>query len=203
MRPSNNLETRLLQTHMEEFIYYVWKFRLTIRTTHPWQIKVRYDLSNILAVTEILCSFRLVLKEFLVKFLTNNFALSDAEDNNFRPLNRRYSRFTFVENTISNLPESQVSVEWWTLWFISICKFEGFKNTFAMITSLSELYFRLNHSVLQGISPTLKYWPYLFLPRPLPQKNSKSIRPPPLYEQPPSKCWRTWLPPFEMYPRPK
>ena len=27
--------------------------------------------------------------EFLEKFLANNFALSDAEDNTFRPLNRR------------------------------------------------------------------------------------------------------------------
>ena len=52
-------------------------------------------------VTEILCSFRLVPErktgkeilessrlEFLEKFLANNFALSDAEDNTSRPLNR-------------------------------------------------------------------------------------------------------------------
>ena len=51
---------------------------------------------------EILCSFRLVLEgktgkqipessrfEFLEKFLANNFALSDAEDNTSGPLNRR------------------------------------------------------------------------------------------------------------------
>ena len=50
---------------------------------------------TILGVTEILCSFRLVLEgktgkeipelsrlEFLEKILANNFALSDAEDNN-------------------------------------------------------------------------------------------------------------------------
>ena len=50
---------------------------------------------------EILCSFRLVLEgktgkeipesprlEFLEKFLANNFALSDAEDNTSGPLNR-------------------------------------------------------------------------------------------------------------------
>ena len=49
----------------------------------------------------MLCSFRLVLEgktgkeilessrlEFLEKFLANNFALSDAEDNTSRPLNR-------------------------------------------------------------------------------------------------------------------
>ena len=56
---------------------------------------------TILRVTEILCSFRLVLEgktgkeipdssklEFLGKFSANNFALSDVEDNTSRPLNR-------------------------------------------------------------------------------------------------------------------
>ena len=56
---------------------------------------------TILVVTEILCSFRLVLEEktgkeipessrleFFENFPTNNFALSDAEGNNSRPLNR-------------------------------------------------------------------------------------------------------------------
>ena len=55
----------------------------------------------ILGVTEILCSFRLVLEgetgkdipessrlEFLEKFLTKNFSLSDAEYKFSRPLNR-------------------------------------------------------------------------------------------------------------------
>ena len=56
---------------------------------------------TILKVTEILCSFKLVLEgktgneipelsrlEFLEKFSANNFGLSDAEDNTSRPLNR-------------------------------------------------------------------------------------------------------------------
>ena len=56
---------------------------------------------TILEVIKILCSFKLVLEvkigkdihessrfEFLKKFLANNFALSDSEDNTFRPLNR-------------------------------------------------------------------------------------------------------------------
>ena len=56
---------------------------------------------TILGVIEILCSFRLVLEgktgkeipessrlEFLEKFLGNNFALSEAEDNTSGPLNR-------------------------------------------------------------------------------------------------------------------
>ena len=55
----------------------------------------------ILGVTEILCSFRFVLErktgkeipessrsEFSEKFLGNNFALSDAEENTSGPLNR-------------------------------------------------------------------------------------------------------------------
>ena len=56
---------------------------------------------TLLGVTEILCSFRLVLEgktgkeipessrlDFLEKFSANNFALSDAEDNTSGPLNR-------------------------------------------------------------------------------------------------------------------
>ena len=56
---------------------------------------------TILGVSEILCSFRLVLEgktsteildssrlEFLEKFFAKNFALSDAEGNTSRPLNR-------------------------------------------------------------------------------------------------------------------
>ena len=56
---------------------------------------------TILGVTQILCSFRLVLEEktgkkipessrleFLEKFLACNFALSDAEDSTSGPLNR-------------------------------------------------------------------------------------------------------------------
>ena len=56
---------------------------------------------TILGDTQTLCSFKLVLEgksgkeipelsrlEFLGKFLANNFALSDAEDNTSWPLNR-------------------------------------------------------------------------------------------------------------------
>ena len=63
--------------------------------------KVCYDLFNHLGSYIKICSFRLVLEgktgkeipessrlEFLEKFSANNFVLSDAEDNTFRPLNR-------------------------------------------------------------------------------------------------------------------
>ena len=133
------------------------------------------SLTN-LGVMEILCSFRLVLEgktgkeipessglEFLEKFLANNFAISDAEDNSFGPLNRggiadlpllrtrRYSRFTFVENTISNspkVPRAKFLGSDGLFCFSSIYKFGSFKNPFAMITSLSELYFRLRRFIL-------------------------------------------------------
>ena len=73
-----------------------------------------------MGVTEILCSFRLVLEgktgkeipessrlELLEKFSANNFALSDAEDNTSGPLNRGgiASRFVFAENAIGNSPK--------------------------------------------------------------------------------------------------
>ena len=61
----------------------------------------QHQTTTILRVIEILCSLRLVLKgkagkeipkssrlEFLEKFLVNNFALSEAEDNSSGPLNR-------------------------------------------------------------------------------------------------------------------
>ena len=56
---------------------------------------------TIFRVTEILCSFKLVLEgktgkeipepsrlQFLENFSENNFTLSDAEDDNLEPLNR-------------------------------------------------------------------------------------------------------------------
>ena len=105
----------------------------------------------ILGVIKILCSFKLVLQEntgkqipessrleFLEKVLANNFALSDAEDNNSSLLNRGgiYSRFTFVENTISNSPK------------VLRAKFLGVMDSFVLITSLSELYFRFRFILL-------------------------------------------------------
>ena len=105
----------------------------------------------ILGVIKILCSFKLVLQEntgkqipessrleFLEKVLANNFALSDAEDNNSSLLNRGgiYSRFTFVENTISNSPK------------VLRAKFLGVMDSFVLITSLSELHFRFRFILL-------------------------------------------------------
>ena len=88
---------------------------------------------TILEVTEILCSFKLVLEgkrgkeipgssrlEFLETFSANNFALSDAEDNTSGPLTRgdiadllcREHHWQFAKSH-----ESQVSRKYWTLLF--------------------------------------------------------------------------------------
>ena len=99
--------------------------------------------STILQVMEVLCSFRLVLEGKTVSFFSNNFALLEAKDNNSRLWNRR---FAFVENTVSNLPKvprTKFLGSDGFFCFSSICKFGSFKNLFATITSLSELYLRI------------------------------------------------------------
>ena len=64
---------------------------------------------------------------------------------------RRCSRFTFAENTISN--SSKVTRAKFLgsnilFYFISICKFGSFKNPFATIFSSFELYFRIRRFIL-------------------------------------------------------
>ena len=59
---------------------------------------------------------------------------------------RKYSRFTFVENTI--LLRAKFLGSHGLFCFISICKFGSFKNTFPTITSLYELYFRFRRFIL-------------------------------------------------------
>ena len=64
---------------------------------------------------------------------------------------RRYSRFTFVEIPVSHLPKvlrAKFLGSDRPFCFISICKFDGFKTFFAMITSLCELYFRFRRYIL-------------------------------------------------------
>ena len=119
---------------------------------------------TILGVTEILCSFKLVLDgktgkeihqssrlEFLQKFSANNFALSDAEGNNSELLNRGgVADLTLLRTLLAIHQKSwEPSLGSNGLFcFISICKFGSFKNPFAMITSLSELYFRIRRFIL-------------------------------------------------------
>ena len=113
---------------------------------------------------EILCSFRLVLEgktckeipessrfEFLEKFLGNHFALSDAEDNTSGPLNRGGIADLPLLRTLLAIRQKSREPSFWEVmdcYFSSICKFGSFRNPFAMITSLSELYFRFRRFIL-------------------------------------------------------
>ena len=120
---------------------------------------------TILGVMDILCSFRLVLEgktgkeisessrfEFLEKFLANNFALSNAEDNTSGPLNRGgIADLPLLRTLLAILPKvprAKFLGSDGLFCFSSVCKFGSFKNPFATITSLSELYFRFRRFIL-------------------------------------------------------
>ena len=96
---------------------------------------------------EILASSRL---EFLEKFSANNFALSDTEDNNSGSLNEG-GIADFLKNITSNslnVTGAMFLGKHRLFCSISICKFGSFKDPFAMITSLPELYFRFRRFML-------------------------------------------------------
>ena len=114
---------------------------------------------TILGIMETLCSFRLVLEgktvkeipessrlEFFEKLLANNFALSGTENNTSGSLNRRGLADLPLSKTL--LAICQESWEPSFFCFGSIWKFGNFKNPFAMIASLSELYFRFRRFIL-------------------------------------------------------
>ena len=64
---------------------------------------------------------------------------------------RRYSRFNFDENTISNspkVPRAKFLGSDRIFCFSSICTFGSIKNSFATITSLSDTFFRFRRFVL-------------------------------------------------------
>ena len=117
---------------------------------------------TILGVTEILCSFRLVLEgktgkaikipessrlEFLEKFSANNFALSDAEDNTLGSLDRGGIADLPLLRTLLAIRQKFLGSNG-LFCFISICKIGSFKDSFAMITTLSELYFRIRRFIV-------------------------------------------------------
>ena len=114
---------------------------------------------------EVLCRFRLVLEgktskhwrlEFLEKFLANNFALSDAEDNAYIPLNRGGIADLPLRRTLLAIRQKPRDSSDGLSYFSSICKFGSFKNHFTTITSLSELYFRFSRFIL--LVQTKKYF---------------------------------------------
>ena len=89
--PRNLRNTRVLCT------LHLWN---RIRTTSLRRIKVHYNFLTILRLKEIFYSFTFAVEvktskeipesslEFIEKFLENNLALSDEEENTSRPLNR-------------------------------------------------------------------------------------------------------------------
>ena len=164
MRPSNNLENKtLLDTYyIDRRVQLVC---VKVQTHNSLEPPLEYQdnesrfvmtLLIILGVTEILCSFRLVLAgktgkeipeipeiEFLEKFSANNFALSVAENNASVPLNR-YSSFFFSRKllVICQKFREPSFCEVIDSCFISIWRFGSFKNPFAIITNLFKLSFR-------------------------------------------------------------
>ena len=73
--------------------------------------------------------------KFLQKFSANNFVLSDAENITSGSPNR--GGIADFENTIGNLPKVQRAKFLGSdglFYFISMCKFGSFKNTFAIST---------------------------------------------------------------------
>ena len=64
---------------------------------------------------------------------------------------RRYSTFTFVENAINHSPKIERATfpgNDRLFCFVSISKFDSFKNPFAMITNLPELHFTYRRFLL-------------------------------------------------------
>ena len=120
-------------------------------------------LLTILGVMEI-CSFKSVPEEktgreipdssrleFLENFLANNFASSDAEGNTSGPLNRGGIADLPLLKTLLAIYQKSWEPSFWEVMdccVSSICKFGSFKNHFATITRLSELYFRFRRFIL-------------------------------------------------------
>ena len=86
----------------------------------------------------------------LEKFSANNFALLDAEDNTSGPLNRGgIADLPLLRTVLAICLKSQKPSFWEVMdtCFITICKFGSFKNPFATISSLSELYSRFRRFI--------------------------------------------------------
>ena len=89
--------------------------------------------------------------EFLEKFLAKNFALSKAEDNTSRQLNRGGIADLPLLRTLSPIRQKSREPRFWKVMdscLSSVCKFGSFKNPFATITSLPELYSRFRRFIL-------------------------------------------------------
>ena len=132
--------------------------------TRFWQNKVHFDRFDYLGSHRNIMQFQIVIGgetgkempqswklEFLERFSANDVAFSDVEDNTSRLLNRGgvtdlpllRTLLAIRQVTRAKFLESNGFFS-----FISICKIGSFKNPFAKITSLSELYFRIRRFIL-------------------------------------------------------
>ena len=116
---------------------------------------------TILGVTNILCSFRLVLQrkmgkeipelsrlEFLEKFLANNFALSDTEDNTSRSLNRGgIAELPLLGTLLATCQKSQEPSFWEVMDSVVLLAYASFA---ASRTLLQELLACLNFPLDSG-----------------------------------------------------
>ena len=172
MRPSNNLEKGSLRqilknsTRMYERSESQFFRTFTGIESGPGVFdETRFIMTflTILAVTEISCSWRLVLEEetgkviaepsrleFLEKFLANTFALSDAEDKTSGSLNRGIADLLLLRTLLAIRQKSRKPSFWEVIdpCFVSICKFGSLKNPSATTSSLSELFFRSRRFIL-------------------------------------------------------
>ena len=139
-------KTRLFETHLEEFSYR-W-------TRCFWSIKGRYDHCNHLGSYRNVMEFQVSSRKESRQRDTQVIRVIVARKGFRKQLcfircrrqylqatgYRRHSRFTFVENTISNSPNIQGAEFLWTnrlFCFSSMCKFGSFKNAFATVTVLT------------------------------------------------------------------
>ena len=160
MKPSYNLENK---TSSDTY----WRVKLVckkVQAHSSWEPPLEYNQGQpdvfgkskfimafltILGLTEILCSFRWVREGKIckdtwvikIKVLRTVFSKQFCFIRCRRQNLRWYSRFTFVGNS-PKVPRAKFQRSDWLFYFIIVWKIGIFKNPFATITSLSELYFR-------------------------------------------------------------
>ena len=115
---------------------------------------------TILEVMEVLCNFRLVIEgktgkeipessrlEFSEEFLTNNFALSDAEDNTSSPLNRGgIADLPLLRTLLAIRQKSREPSFWEVMDSFVLVAYASLAASRTLL--LSELYFRIRRFVL-------------------------------------------------------
>ena len=174
MRPSDNLDNKTL-SHILNSLTSMYEISGSqfFRTTTGIQsgpgcsrwIKVRYDLFNHLGSYKNIMQFQVSSRRknrqrdiqfikirVLRKVFSKQLGFIRCKIQHVWVIEqRKYGRFTVVENTISNLPKVPRTKFLWVFGLFgsfSICKFGSFKNRFATINSLFELYFRFRRFIL-------------------------------------------------------